>query len=190
MDINLTIFRDVVVACAALVTAISAYYGLSSWKQQLVGKARFNIAIGLLKKTLILFEAIKRSRSPYFDKEETAEVKSDDKTKKVIRALRVRSEILEKLYPEFSDLLPDVYVFLGREFVERCVKVDSLFSEYINALKEYIKEEENGNWYLLEERKVELDKILFDRNKSNNFDKKVLDLYWDIDKELRRYINN
>ena len=64
---DLAIIRDVAVTCAALVTASSAYLGLSSWKQQLVGKARFNIAIGLLKKTVILFEQIKRSRSPYFD---------------------------------------------------------------------------------------------------------------------------
>ena len=115
------------------------------------------------------------------------EVKSDDNTKKVIFALRVRLEILETSYSEFKELSPDLIVYLGREFVKRFVEVDSLFVEYKKSLEEYIKEE-SGSWYLLEKRKVELDKILFDRNKSNNFDKKVLDLYEDIDKKLRKYI--
>ena len=53
------------IAVAAIITGIVAIKGLHSWKTELHGKVKFNIARDLIRATYALREEIKYCRSPF-----------------------------------------------------------------------------------------------------------------------------
>jgi len=55
--------KDVALAVAAVVTATIAYRGLQQWREELRGKADFEVARGLLRATFKLRETLKLARS-------------------------------------------------------------------------------------------------------------------------------
>ena len=58
-------FKDIILACAALVTASIAVYGVKSWSRELKGKASFEVARGLIRATYKLRDELGYSRSPW-----------------------------------------------------------------------------------------------------------------------------
>jgi len=61
----ITVFKDVCLSVAAIVTASVAIYGLRSWKKELSGKANFEVARGLIRSTYRLRDEISYGRSPF-----------------------------------------------------------------------------------------------------------------------------
>jgi hypothetical protein len=56
---------DVAIAIAAVTTAVSAAWGVSAWKDQLVGKTEFDQSQRLLTATIKLRKEVERYRSPF-----------------------------------------------------------------------------------------------------------------------------
>ena len=57
--------KDIVLACAALVTVSIAVYGVKSWSRELRGKASFEVACGLIRATYKFRDELGYSRSPW-----------------------------------------------------------------------------------------------------------------------------
>ena len=58
--------KDIALAIAAGVTAYVAITGLNRWQKELSGKATFEVARDLARKTYLLRDELKRCRSPFF----------------------------------------------------------------------------------------------------------------------------
>jgi hypothetical protein len=56
--------KDLAIAGAAVTTAIVAYRGLQKWREELRGKADFEVARGLVRATFKLRDEIQSCRSP------------------------------------------------------------------------------------------------------------------------------
>jgi hypothetical protein len=61
----LTALKDIVVAVVAIVTATAAVRGLRKWREELHGKAAFDVARGLIRATYRLRDELQSFRSPF-----------------------------------------------------------------------------------------------------------------------------
>jgi hypothetical protein len=62
----ITVVKDVLVALAAATTAVVAVLGLRKWRQELEGKAQFEVARNLIRATYRLRDEIRNCRSPFY----------------------------------------------------------------------------------------------------------------------------
>lgn len=69
---SITMFKDVVLACAAFVGMLVAVSGLTTWNRQLKGGVEYELTRRLLRCTYLLREAIKEVRYPIMLVEEMA----------------------------------------------------------------------------------------------------------------------
>jgi hypothetical protein len=68
-----SIIKDVVLASAAVITAVVAYTGIEKWKKELRGKADFDVARELAKSMYYLRNEIQYCRSPFYSMPEFPE---------------------------------------------------------------------------------------------------------------------
>ncbi len=64
---TITILKDITVGGAAAVAAYAAYRGIESWRNELGGKASFEVSRDLLRVTYKLRDEIQYFRSPFID---------------------------------------------------------------------------------------------------------------------------
>lgn len=62
----ITAIKDVLLGAAAVTTAVVAVLGLRKWRQELEGKAHFDVARNLIRATYRLRDEIRTCRSPFY----------------------------------------------------------------------------------------------------------------------------
>lgn len=65
MTETLVAVKEVVVAVAAAAAAVAAWWGVSTWRRQLKGKAEYDVALKVLRATYRVRDAIQAMRSPF-----------------------------------------------------------------------------------------------------------------------------
>ncbi|MGB1239943.1 MAG: hypothetical protein ACPG4U_17125, partial [Pseudomonadales bacterium] len=69
----ISMIKDLIIAAAAITTALIAYRGLNKWKSEVVFKAQFETALNLAKKVHVLRDEIESFRSPIYTSDEFTE---------------------------------------------------------------------------------------------------------------------
>lgn len=62
----ITVVKDVLLGLAAATTAVVAVLGLRKWRQELEGKAQFEVARSLIRATYRLRDEIRNCRNPFY----------------------------------------------------------------------------------------------------------------------------
>lgn len=62
----ITVVKDVLLGLAAATTAVVALLGLHKWRQELEGKAQFEVARNLIRATYKLRDEVRNCRSPFY----------------------------------------------------------------------------------------------------------------------------
>lgn len=69
----ITVVKDVLLGLAAATTAVVAVLGLRKWRQELEGKAQFEVARNLIRATYRLRDEIRTCRNPFYSAHEFPE---------------------------------------------------------------------------------------------------------------------
>jgi hypothetical protein len=128
-------FRDIVLAIAALWTALTAHRGLKTWRKQLQGTAKYNLAREVLTSTYKLRTIIKQILTPidvWIDESEKEKHSKDEAQRKLRQS--AYDEKLKTLFdelPTFEALMVQAEVLFGSDIR---IKLEELQTEAIRAM--------------------------------------------------------
>lgn len=110
---------DSATGVAALGTALVAYLGLTTWRDQLDGRTRYDLARRMLKKTYRLREAIRAARSPMIlGGEMAAAVDEEGVREEGTRGLGADDEAIAAVYDQRWKRVADVRSDLEADALE------------------------------------------------------------------------
>lgn len=198
-SVVLHIIAESVTAAAALVGAVVAVIGLSTWRQQLTGKAKYKLARRLLRAVYKVRDEIAFVRAPFMSAGEIAEAAEeaelDVSTTADQRAIdAARSRRWQRLSSAMSDMEVEALeaeVLWGREVQDRLDALRERVHELHGAYVEYytLRDEEVPQYEEDRRRRVELRRQMFGTGREgDDFQQSVADVVGAISEYLRDFL--
>ncbi|MCW3677814.1 hypothetical protein [Burkholderia cenocepacia] len=117
------VVKDVILSAAAIVTAVVAVNGVTSWLRELRGKAEFDTALALMRATYGLRESVASCRSPWISAAEfppdykALEASNEAKGKAYGHVFRVRWSPVSAALSEFDARALEAEAIWGKDVV-------------------------------------------------------------------------
>jgi len=178
---------------AAVTAAVIAVRGLETWKRQLVGNARYDVARRMLRTTYELREAIEKVRNPFMSSGEldtawkvTGLSEAERSSNKVqAQAYQTRWESVSKVRTEFLTVLIEAEVLWGRTIRSQADGLLDSAGELFVALIEYL----NPGRYSSDERFRRMHETVFGNpDRKDEFSTKITEAIEKIETEMRPHL--
>ena len=173
---TVSIIKDVLVALTAIVVAGGAIYGLRTWKRELTGKAKFDVARNVMFYSFKLNEDFKYARSPFTNADEmAARLKGENESPDKAHWLDVWYARNIRLQPAYEDirkmqeaaweaeivlgdeagkLVSESVILLRKSLVELSVAIDvyhrTMLQEsgrtFVNSDQDFLRRQEDIMW--------------------------------------------
>lgn len=145
----LPIIKDIVVAAAAIITALSAVWGVFRWQSEMRGRASFEVARGLIKAAIKLREEIFMFRSPFVragefpvnEEKQRLETKSAEAWAYV---LNNRWRPVIESFKEFQVQVIEAEALWGTEIRNRAEVMEKITATLYAAVESFITDKQNG----------------------------------------------
>jgi hypothetical protein len=192
-----SIVKDVLLAIAACITACVAHTGLKKWREELQGKANFDVARELAKSTYILRDAISLCRSPFIVWHEFPEDYDPLIVGDALKKGRALAYVYENRWAKVSNAM--------QSFDLASIEAEALWSGLIKDkthrlrkcagdlkvdIDSYIRNEFAGGTLFVDadfEKEVKLG--IWDHSKENPLTTRINDAISDIETEIRPHLS-
>ena len=147
-----SIIKDICLSGAAITTATVAWRGLSSWKKELKGKAKFEVGRGLILATYKLRDAVESCRNPFlsaieYPKEYQTDKKertSQDEGRAITHIYGNRFKKVSECNQKFDMASLEAEALWGSPIAERVSKLGDCIRELNASIWMYTKNVYDG----------------------------------------------
>lgn len=195
---NVTIVKDVILSCAALVAAYVGCRGLNTWRRQLHGDIEYQAARNTLTTVYELRDAICYVRNPLMSLHREASIPAETPTnlspdKKLwnakIQEFERRWEPVQKAITRLDTSKLELETLWGEKIRNKLSSLKGLTVELLGCVEDYLEDDRpNNNQRLEKESLNRLRRIVYRTQKDDEFEGRIQKAIREIEDELRPHI--
>lgn len=193
--------KDIVFGGSAAFTAYFAYRGLSAWREELKGRAEYQLAKDILKAVYRVREGFRHVRNPGMFayefpedlQEESARLDPENRQRAIGYAYKKRFEVLDESFKELKDLSLEAEVEWGPELNEATEKIRACRGELLTTIHRYVWAELNPKAEVLnktEEGDRRRNAVLYEQDGEGDqdFSEEIADAVAEFESRLRPHV--